>query len=96
MKYRPRRYLTDVAVTVHSSRDTARAQIRDISPHGARLIGHLDTAPDGALEIKHLNVKYPAKLCWRRDNSYGVIFKSPLGPAKLNTLRSSNIARRTH
>ena len=88
MKYRARRYLTDIVVTINAGDTLSRAPIRDVSPHGARIYG-ICNAPIGSLvTVEHLNARLNAKLCWKRPDSYGVVFTKPLDPIRLNALRA--------
>jgi hypothetical protein len=89
MKYRARRFLTDVSVTVHAGETNNRAKIHDVSPHGARLTGSCDLKVGAALTLEHLNARLPAKVCWQGNGNYGVIFTSPLSEHRLNTVRAT-------
>lgn len=94
MKYRPRRYQTDVSASLNVGLQTYRAKIHDITPHATRLTAALKATRNDTVTIEHLGRKHPGKLCWQRDGSCGVIFKTRLSTKQLESMLTSGKLRK--
>ena len=87
MRYRPRRYTTDISVWLVT--DEARVQVRmvNVSPHGARMVGDIEIKRAQSVTIESIGVPYRARVAWTRTGAAGVMFSRPLIEKELANFR---------
>lgn len=89
MRYRDHRLLCDCEVAILAGGRRIRAQMRNVSPGGARLRG-LDELPPGTRLTLDLHASQPrASVVWARRGMTGIRFDRPLTRSELLRLRGS-------
>lgn len=78
MRYRPRRYTTDISVWLVTDEARVKARLVNISPHGARMVGDFEIKRAQSVTLESLGVPYRARVAWTQTGAVGVMFSRPL------------------
>lgn len=96
MQYRSHRYQTQFPVQITTAAGQQQCRVIDVNTHGARIAGLRNARRGDKLQIRALNERIPAVVCWATGDTVGIMFRPQISNRQVDTLRYRKDGSRNH